>query len=93
MFVIRRRVMNKNQYTLAGWLAITSVILFCPLFVVTIIYDIRVSMNHTFMPVFYSFVVLLTIIQTACSIYAFYQFKNLLNERYQYHDSVLSCSA
>jgi hypothetical protein len=79
--------MKKSQYTLAGWLAITSVILFCPLFAISITYDIRASIHHTFMPVFFSVIVLLTVVQTACSIYAFYQFKHLLNQRYQYHDA------
>jgi hypothetical protein len=78
--------MKKNNYALAGWLAITSFVVFCPLIVMSFIYDILTAKSQTFIPGLYAAVALLTIVQMACSVYAFYQFKNLLNERYQFHD-------
>jgi hypothetical protein len=77
--------MKKNQYTLAGWSAITSFVVGCPLVIIGFVYDILIQLHQEFMPAFYLIVVLLTLLQLVCSIYAFYQFKKLLNERYQFH--------
>lgn len=78
--------MKKNNYALAGWLAITSFVVFCPLIVMSIIYDVLSAKHEAFIPGLYAVVAILTLVQMVCSLYAFYQFKNLLNERYQFHD-------
>ncbi len=69
------------RYAVAGWLAIASATLFLPAFFITVLHDIGKAAG--LLP----FVVLLYGLQTAFSVYAFYQFKNLLNEYYEFHET------
>lgn len=68
------------RYALAGWLAIASACLFLPLFVLSLAHDIKKI--ATLLP----FIVLMAGLQTAFSVYAAYQFRNLLNEYYDFHE-------
>jgi hypothetical protein len=69
-------------YTVAGWMAFASATLLVPYVVLSLIIDFNPRATHTLLPI----IVLIAIIQIACSIFAFIMFRNLLNERYNFHD-------
>ena len=71
-----------NPYALAGWLAITSAALIFPYTILGLLFDASPRRFWALLP----FITILLIVQTACSLYAFYRFRDLLNERYQFHD-------
>jgi hypothetical protein len=73
---------DSYQYTAAGWAAIASATLSVPYAVLALITDIKPRTLPTLMPI----IVLIGVIQMACSIYAFIKFRDLLNERHKFHD-------
>jgi hypothetical protein len=77
--------MSDNEFAPAGWMAIAGAILTLPLMGMGIVLDIvskKVSMIHPLFPILY---VGLGIVQAVMVLYAFYRFKNYLNERHQFH--------
>lgn len=77
--------MSDNEFAPAGWMAIAGAILTLPLMGMGIVLDIlskKVSMIHPLFPILY---VGLGIAQAGLVIYAFYRFKNYLNERHQFY--------
>jgi len=69
-------------YTVAGWMAFASATLLVPYIVLSLIMDFNPRATHTLLPI----ITLIAIIQMACSIFAFIKFRDLLNERYNFHD-------
>ena len=69
-------------YTVAGWMAFASATLLVPYIVLSLIMDFNPRATHTLLPI----IVLIAIIQMVCSIFAFIKFRDLLNERYNFHD-------
>jgi hypothetical protein len=72
---------DNTIYTVAGWMAFTSAVLLVPYAVLSIILDIN-PRAASLLPI----IVLIAIVQMACSIFAFIKFRDLLNERYGFHD-------
>lgn len=68
------------RYAVAGWLAIASACIFLPAFFLSLLHDVGG------VPGLAPFIVLLGGLQTAFSVYATYQFRNLLNEHYDFHE-------
>ncbi len=62
------------RFTVAGWFAIASAGITLPLFFLGLLFD--VGKVTAILP----FLVILAVLQAVFSIFAFYQFKNLLNE-------------
>ncbi len=73
---------DDGKYTIAGCLAIASGALLLPYTILSIAVDV----NHSTVPVLMPIIVLIAIVQMTFSIFAFIQFRNLLNERYGFHD-------
>jgi len=76
--------MSDNEFAPAGWMAIAGAILTLPLMGMGIILDI-ISKKTAIHPLFPILYVGLGIAQAGLVIYAFYRFKNYLNERHQFH--------
>ncbi|MCK5564141.1 MAG: hypothetical protein KAJ07_02750 [Planctomycetes bacterium] len=72
---------NKNIYKFAGYCAITSAVLYIPVCVVSIAYEIP----STSTPVLLPFIFIFSVVQAACSLYAFKRFRDYLNENYDFH--------
>lgn len=70
------------RYLLAGWCAITSAVLLVPYALITLIVDIRPDL----VPILIPFMILIVAIEMTCSIISFILFRNLLNERYGFHE-------
>ena len=77
---VNEKSMVDIRYAVAGWLAIASACIFLPAFVLSFLHDIGK------IPGLVPFIVLLGGLQTAFSVYAIYQFRNLLNEHYNFHE-------
>lgn len=77
-----RSLENTNKYKLAGYLAFATSVLLIPVTVITIMHDIPATYNPALLP----FLIVFTVIMLCCGIYAFYRFKNFLNEYYDFHD-------
>ena len=70
-----------NSYKTAGWLSIISAILGIPLVVITLIQMVTRSSGRVFAPL--GIVLLLLVV--VFGLYAFYKFRELLNEKYNFH--------
>lgn len=78
--------MDENRYQLAGWLAITQAILFPLAFVISIAQGLIGGAAFGYRGPTFGPSDLLFIAFTAMSVYTLLMFRNLLNERYNYHD-------
>lgn len=76
------------RYAIAGWLAIAGAVITIPELLLCILQDIAPGRRAGLLP----FIVFLTLARQVCVVYAFYQFKNLLNEYYEFHktDTLIS---
>lgn len=72
-----------NKYQLAGWLAIAWAIIIVPATVLDLIVQSTVYSN----PVFNILVAFFTIILATLGVYVLYMFRNLLNERHNFHET------
>lgn len=72
---------QSENYTAAGWLAITSAILSVPLMVLSIIQFVKHSIRSVLMPIG----ILLLIVITLLTLYAIYKFGKMLNKRHNFH--------
>ena len=74
--------LENSKYKLAGYLAIATAVLLIPVTVITIMHDIPATYNPALLP----FIIVFTVIMLFCGLYAFYRFKDFLNEYYDFHD-------
>lgn len=72
----------KLKYVVAGWMAIVSAVLLVPYAILSLVFHIRPDAVAVLLPIS----ILIAITQMTCSIFAFIQFRNLLNERYRFHE-------
>lgn len=72
----------KLKYVVAGWMAIVSAVLLVPYAFLSLVFHIRPDAVATLLPIS----ILIVILQMTCSVFAFIQFRNLLNERYRFHE-------
>jgi hypothetical protein len=78
--------MDENRYSLAGWVAITQAIIFPLAFVISIAQGLIGVAAFGYRGPTFGPSDLLFIAFTAMSVYTLLMFRNLLNERYNYHD-------
>lgn len=71
-----------GSYALAGWLAIASSILLVPQVILAILIEVFVGRN----PVWTMTVAVMNIVGLIIGIYVLYMFRQLLNERYSFHE-------
>lgn len=74
--------MDNSKYKLPGYLAIVSGILILPVIIITFLYDLPATHNPAILP----YIIVFTIIQAFCGLYAFYRFRDFLNEYYDFHN-------
>ncbi|NQU04925.1 MAG: hypothetical protein HQ568_02450 [Calditrichaeota bacterium] len=72
---------SENKYALAGWLAITGAILLFP----EILFGILVEIKPDKLGLLVFPYGIIAITEVAFTVYAFLRFKDLLNERYSFH--------
>lgn len=72
----------KLKYVVAGWMAIVSAVLLVPYAILSLVFHIRPDAVAVLLPIS----ILIVILQMTCSIFALIQFRNLLNERYRFHE-------
>ncbi len=76
-----RAEIDSSKYTLAGWMAITGAIMIFPEIIMGMLLDIKPEkLGILIIPY-----VFITIAETAITLFAFFRFKQLLNERYEFH--------
>jgi len=75
----------KNEYALAGWLAIAAAVLVVPSFVLGFATEIAKHRAPALLPTLLIPYFVITIGYTICSIYAFLRFRTLLNRRHDFH--------
>jgi hypothetical protein len=73
--------MSGNRYALAGWLAITAAVILVPEIGLSLLLD-KISATYPGVKVLLAW---LNIIGLAISVYILYMFRDLLNERYNFH--------
>lgn len=71
------------KYKVAGWFAFASAALTAPIVLMSLIIDIRPRTATVLIPI----LVLLGLFDLIFSLYAIYQLRNFLNERYQFHEA------
>ena len=74
------RLMNNTKYQIAGWLAITSVMMMAPSAGLAFLFDMKPDQFAMVLPYHFG----LEILGLVLGCYALYQFKNFLNE-YDFH--------
>jgi len=78
--------LEKNEYSMAGWLAIAAAVLTLPMFGLSLTVDIIAKKApEVAMMVLIPYIVV-TLCHTAFSIYAFIRFRTLLNRRHAFHE-------
>jgi len=78
---------NENSYALAGWLAITSCVIFVPNFILSAIFVGKAIKKSGNLSGLGGVTAVLLVIGALCSLYAFYKFKHFLNEYYSFHEN------
>ncbi len=73
--------MEKNNYVLAGWLAITGAILLFP----EVLFGLLIEIKPDKLGLLVFPYGIIAITEAAFTVYAFLRFKSLLNERYSFH--------
>jgi len=88
--VMEGRPMNRtadNPYALAGWLAITSALLFLPGAALGITTDLIFRRSGS-LPLGMAMVYfLVAIAQAGCALYALYRFRDYINEHFDFHET------
>ena len=80
--------MEEKGYTLAGWAAIASALLFLPVLGLTLYSDLQQSpalQTGALQPGFLRWAIGLDFLSKIFLLYALLRFRRLLNERYQFH--------
>lgn len=77
---------QKNEYSMAGWLAIAAAVLTLPMFGLGFAVDIIGARAPHVAPILLLPYLAITICHAAFSIYAFLRFRALLNLRHAFHD-------
>jgi len=75
--------MERNEYSLAGWLSISAAVLALPALILSIAVDIMNAAGRA--PVLLPVFLLVTIVQLAFAVYALGRFRSFLNERHAFH--------
>jgi hypothetical protein len=80
-------VMNepKNEYALAGWLAIAAAVLILPTFVLSFATEIAKHRAPGLVLVFLVAYIAITICYTLCGIYVILRFRTYLNQKHGFH--------
>jgi hypothetical protein len=76
---------TRNEYALAGWLAIAAAVLILPSFVLGFATEIAKHRAPHLLPTLLIPYFAVTIAYTICSIYAILRFRTLLNRRHGFH--------
>jgi len=76
---------SKNDYTLAGWMAIATTVLILPSFVLSIATEIAKHRAPGLMVVLLVAYIAVTICYTICAIYVILRFRSYLNTRHGFH--------
>jgi hypothetical protein len=76
---------TKNEFVLAGWLAIAAAVLVLPSFVLSIATEVAKHRAPELVPVLLIPYFVITIAYTICAIYAVLRFRVLLNTRHGFH--------
>lgn len=76
---------TRNDYTLAGWMAIAAAVLILPSFVLSIATEIAKHRAPGLMMVLLVAYIAVTICYTICAIYVVLRFRSYLNERHGFH--------
>ena len=77
--------MDKNTYTLAGWLAIGAAVLALPLMFLGIMVDVATRKGSELVPVFLLLFACVNVVHVTMLVYAFARLRHLLNERFGFH--------
>lgn len=77
---------HKNEYSMAGWLAIAAAVLTLPMFGLGFAVEIIGARAPHVAPMLLLPYFAITICHSAFSIYAFLRFRTLLNRRHSFHD-------
>ena len=77
--------MDKNTYTLAGWLAIGAAVLALPLLFLGIMVDVATRKGSELVPVFLLLFACVNVSHMTMQVYAFSRLRHLLNERFGFH--------
>jgi len=79
-------IKKTNEYALAGWLAITAGAITLPMFVLGFGLEIISKRAPEIISLFLVPYLLLSVLHTIFSIYAFLRFKRLLNKKHDFHE-------
>ena len=80
------QTLEKNEYSMAGWLAIAAATLTLPMFGLGIVVDLIAKKAPEVALILLVPYLLVTLCHTGFSIYAFIRFRTLLNRRHAFHD-------